>query len=520
MIAFAGMVFWIIVAVAAFHAAYASGKTSFLVTFYLFALLQLARADRWRKAFYSGLTVGLLIAVVRLQFFWRIFSGGAFGLWLVYAFWIGLFVALARLCLVRLGPRCGWLLIPFVWTGLEYFRSELYYLRFSWLNAGYAFVGAPWQAALRLTGIYGIGFVLVSLAAGATYLWQKSRTRSLGLLLLGVGGICTVGLLSSREPSSQSLSGVRVAGVQMVFPTEREVLLRLNDLVRSYPNTDLVVLSEYTFGEPVPGAVRDWCRKNRRYLVVGGKDPASGGNFYDTAFVVGPGGDIVFRQVKAVPIQFFKDGLPATEQKVWDSPWGKVGICVCYDLSYTRVTDRLVRLGAEALIVPTMDVADWGSAQHELQARIAPARAAEYGLPIFRIASSGISQLVDRAGRVIATAPCPGDGTALAGTLQLRGPGRRPPDRWLAPCAVGMTALLIVWFWIRRGRNQMARSVWSARSLLPLWGVVRHQSKAPASWAHSKRFARQIAGGTFAACEPFRRSRSREYAVLSTPPLQ
>lgn len=456
------MLFWIMVAVAAFHAAYASGTTSFLITFYLFALLQLARADRWRKAFYSGLTVGLLIAVVRLQFFWRIFSGGAFALWLVYAFWIGLFVALARLCLVRLGPRCGWLLIPFVWTGLEYFRSELYYLRFSWLNAGYAFVGAPWLAALRLTGVYGIGFVLISLTAGAAYLWGRSRIRSFSLLLLGIGGICTVGLLSSREPPAQSLSGVRVAGVQMEFPTEREVLLRLNDLVRAYPHTEMVVLSEYTFGEPVPEAVKEWCRKNRRYLVVGGKDPAPGGNFYDTAFVVGPGGDIVFRQVKAVPIQFFKDGLPATEQKVWNSPWGKVGICVCYDLSYTRVTDQLVRLGAEALIVPTMDVADWGSAQHELHARIAPARATEYSLPIFRIASSGISQLVDRAGRVIATAPCPGDGVSLAGSLDIRGEGRRPPDRWLAPAAVWMTVLLTILFSMRRSGNQPARSVWSA----------------------------------------------------------
>ena len=36
-----------------------------------------------------------------------------------------------------------------------------------------------------------------------------------------------------------------------------------------------------------------------------------------------------------------------------------------------------------------------------------------------------------------------------------------------------------------------ARSVWSARSLLPLSGT-RHRSKAPASWTHSKRFARQF----------------------------
>ncbi len=118
---------------------------------------------------------------------------------------------------------------------------------------------------------------------------------------------------------------------------------------------------------------------------------------------------------------------------MWNSPWGKIGICICYDLSYTRVTDRLVKLGAEAIIVPTMDMVDWGVAQHELHTRIAPVRAAEYGLPIFRLASSGISQSVDRAGQVTATAPCPGDGAILTTTLEMRGQGSRPLDRWLAP---------------------------------------------------------------------------------------
>jgi apolipoprotein N-acyltransferase len=447
--AFIAILFWVVVAAAAFHAAYASVSTSPLIVLYLFALLQLARTDRWRKAFYSGLAVGLLIAAVRLEFFWRLFSGGALALWVVYAFWIGLFVALARLCLGRFGPKWGWVLIPFVWTGLEYFRSELYYLRFAWLNVGYAFSGAPWQGALKLAGTYGVGFVLIGVASAAAFLWQKSRVQSLALMSLGAGGVCLAGFLNGQEPSTQQVATVRVAGVQMESPTQTEVLFRLNDVIRSYPDTELLVLSEYTLDGPVPVAVKAWCRKHGRYLIVGGKDPAPGASFYDTAFVVGPGGDIVFRQVKAVPIQFIKDGLSATEQRLWDSPWGKIGICVCYDLSYTRVTDRLVKLGAEAIIVPTMDVVDWGSAQHELHSRIAPARATECGLPIFRVASSGISQLVDRSGRVLATAPCPGDAATITGTLEMRGAGRRPLDRWLAPFATGVTAATIIWFLLR-----------------------------------------------------------------------
>ena len=436
----AGIIFWAVVAVAAFHAAYGSASRSWLIVFYLLALLRLAQADRWRAAFYAGLAVGLGIAVVRLEFFWRIFSAGAAALWLVFAIWIGLFVALARLCLVRLGPRWGWALIPFVWTGLEYFRSELYYLRFSWLNTGYAFIGGPWQATLRLAGVYGIGFLLMSVAAGTACLWRESRVRAFAVLSLGLGGIWLGGVFCGPGAAARSVAQIRVAGIQMEFPDENEVRLRLRDLIRSYPDAELVVLSEYSFDGPVPEAIKEWCRANKRYLVAGGKDPAPGGNFYNTAFVIGPGGDIVFRQVKAVPIQFFKDGLPAPEQALWDSPWGKIGLCVCYDLSYARVTDRLVALGAEAIVVPTMDVADWGRRQHELHARIAPARATEYGLPIFRLASSGISQSVDRAGHVSATAPCPGEGAALAATLELRGPGRRPLDRWLGPIAVGVTA--------------------------------------------------------------------------------
>jgi apolipoprotein N-acyltransferase len=446
---YAYILLWVAVAVGAFHAAYAFAGGSFLIVLYLFALLQLARADRWRKAFYPGLAVGLLIAAVRLAFFWRIFSGGALALWLVYALWIGLFVALARLCLRR--AKWGWLLIPFLWTGLEYFRSELYYLRFSWLNVGYAFAGAPWQTALKVAGVYGEGFLLVALAVVAAWRWQKSKLQAGGLLLLGIGAICLGALLAERQRSAQPAAGVRIAGVQMEFPNEREVLVRLKDLIRRHPEAQLLVLSEYTLDGPVPQALKDWCRQEKRYLVVGGKEPLPGGKYYNTSFVVGPDGGIVFSQAKAVPIQFFKDGLRAPEQKVWESPWGRIGICVCYDLSYTRVTDRLVRLGAQAIIVPTMDVMDWGSDQHVLHARIAPVRATEYGLPIFRLASSGISQWTDRAGRVVAAAPCPGDGAILAGTLDMRGAGTLPLDRWLAPFAVGVTALFVCWLLVGKG---------------------------------------------------------------------
>jgi apolipoprotein N-acyltransferase len=232
--------------------------------------------------------------------------------------------------------------------------------------------------------------------------------------------------------------------VQLEFPAESDIPPTLDKLLAAHTNADILVLSEYTLDGPVPDSLKNWCRINRRYLVVGGKDPAPNNNFYDSAFVVGTNGEVAFRQVKSVPIQFFKDGLPAPEQKVWDSPWGKIGFCVCYDLSYTRVVDRLVKQGAQLIIVPTMDVVDWGVRQHQLHALVAPVRAAEYGVPIFRLASSGISQAVDANGRVLATAPFAGEGKDLFATFDLRLWSSLPIDRFLAPFAVAVTAILVV----------------------------------------------------------------------------
>ena len=175
--------------------------------------------------------------------------------------------------------------------------------------------------------------------------------------------------------------------------------------MKKVPEAELLVLSEYTFHGPIPEMIKTWCREHKKHLVAGGEDALSLSNYFNTAFVIDPNGEIVFKQAKSVPIQFFKDGVPAREQKLWDSPWGKLGFAICYDASYRRVIDELVRQGAQGLVFPTMDVAEWGKTQHELHSRIIPMRAAEYQLPIFRVCSSGISQLVDRKGAVKASAP-------------------------------------------------------------------------------------------------------------------
>jgi len=454
---------WLALAVGCFHLAYVSTRfpaAGLLIFGYAWFLVRLAGQPTDRRAFYFGLATGYLCYAPQLFFFWRIFGPAAIVLWFVVAFWIGLFAVIVYGSIRRWGKARAMWLVPMIWTGLEYFRSELYYLKFSWLNIGYAlsnFRSNPFD----IFGMYGVGFLTFAIVAVLIngHLLKRVLIGWLVILLYMLIGLAFVLQLIAAARHAVPFRPLPIAGVQMEFPSPSVLPKALNKALAHSPAAQIFVMSEYTLDGPVPDSLKQWCREHARFLVVGGKTPVGTNDYYNTAFVVGTNGEIVFQQVKSVPIQFFKDGLPAPKQEVWNSPWGKIGICICYDLSYTRVTDRLVKQGAQLLIVPTMDVEDWGRHQHELHARVAPVRAAEYGIPIFRLASSGISQAVSWNGNVIAQTSFPGSLEILSAQLKLPMRGSIPLDRWLAPVCTGITAvvlaaLLFLTWWDWRTRRK------------------------------------------------------------------
>lgn len=426
---------WAALAVAAFHAGYAVPALWWGVLFVPALLWPLTAAPTWRLAFYPALLAGYLMYAPQLGFFYTIFGPAAAALWLVLALWLAVFVTLVRAVRGRWGRSAGLAALPVIWTGIEYFRSELYYLRFSWLTPGLAVPADDMSGFVHAVGVYGVGFFA---AAAGALVWGSRRGWMWALALAGMA----VGLATVPQAGPRAGATLRVAGLQVEGIVEEKLPDLLEELRRRHPETQLFVLPEYAIsGEPAETLIA-WCRERRQWLVVGGRRPAPGGGWFNTAFVISPEGKVVFEQAKSVPIQFFDDGRPAERQTLWHSPWGPLGLGICYDLSYTRVTDRLVAAGARALIVPTLDEAGWGLAQHELHGRVAPLRAAEYGVPIVRIASSGISQIVAGDGRVTASAPFSEDIVGIAGEIQLAGTGRRPLDRWLAPACAAGTLLL------------------------------------------------------------------------------
>lgn len=447
---------YVALAAACFQLAYSGAFpcVGLLIFGYAFALFKLTDQPTVRRAFYFGLAAGFLCGAPQLAFFWKIFNAAAIVLWIVFAFWIGLFTAVACGCRRRWGNKAVWL-IPVVWTGLEYFRSELYYLKFSWLNIGYAL-----PPALDSLGMYGAGFLafaVVTIPFGkSSTIWERIGRFAFVLIIsamfISVSRVLTAARSETPNPP------ISITGIQMEFPGESMLPKALDRALAKDTNAQILVLSEYTLDGGVPDSLKNWCQKHSRYVVVGGKDVITNDVYYNTAFVVGTNGQVIFKQAKCVPIQFFHDGLPAPRQQLWDSPWGKIGLCICYDLSCTRVTDELVRQGAQLLIVPTMDVEEWGRHEHALHARVAPVRAAEYGIPIFRLASSGVSQAVRGNGEVIAHTSFGTTAEVLTARIKLPMNGKLPPDRILAPACTIATALLTLALLFRNWKEHRNKS--------------------------------------------------------------
>ena len=74
---------------------------------YAICLTQLTHQKTVRRAFYFGLATGYLCIAPQLICFWEIFNAAAIVLWLVLAFWIGLFAAIVCACNRRWGRAKG-----------------------------------------------------------------------------------------------------------------------------------------------------------------------------------------------------------------------------------------------------------------------------------------------------------------------------------------------------------------------------------------------------------------------------
>lgn len=123
------------------------------------------------------------------------------------------------------------------------------------------------------------------------------------------------------------------------------------------------------FAEKVDGAsaqaFADTCRETKTYAIVGFIEEDDG-KFYNAAMLVGPDGVVgSYRKVHLPYIGIDRFLTPGDRPfEIFELPFGKVGVNICYDISFPEPARALKLMGAELIVLITnWPTAAWRSPQ-------------------------------------------------------------------------------------------------------------------------------------------------------------
>jgi len=151
--------------------------------------------------------------------------------------------------------------------------------------------------------------------------------------------------------------------------------------------------------DPTLAALRAEAERLGVWLLIGSlalKTDDPDGRFANRSFLVGADGGIRARydkihmfDVEVSPEETYRESegfRPGTSAVLADTPWGKLGLTVCYDVRFPQLYRRLAQAGAEILTVPAAFSHVTGAAHWQSLLR---ARAIETGCFVLAPAQTG-----------------------------------------------------------------------------------------------------------------------------------
>ena len=129
------------------------------------------------------------------------------------------------------------------------------------------------------------------------------------------------------------------------------------------------------FAEAIEGpsseAIAKACRETAAYAITGFIEK-DGADFYNAAMLVGPDGVIGnYRKVHLPFLGVDRFLTPGDKPfRVFELPFGRIGINICYDASFPEAARALKLLGAELIVLPTnWPTGAWRTAEFIINAR-------------------------------------------------------------------------------------------------------------------------------------------------------
>ena len=431
-------------------------------------LVSIKSASNWKSAFWLGYLTGLIFFfgliywIILLYPFANIFvtTLGCVALVGYISVYVGVFAVL----LYRLPCQSGTLFVLVAalgWTALEWVRGWLM-TGFPWGSLGYTqWNNLPAIQVASITGVYGVSFVIVLLNAAIALLvrgypnWQREvRTMILPITVViasfGYGFFC----LSNSKADTTALKVALVPGnVRQIekwrdkqFPEIFDRYIRLTQKANE-STPDFIVWPETAIRSTIflreagnRRKFRQMLREGDIYLLTGVPNVTSDKKVYNSVFLYSPSGEKLgsYSKIHLVPfgeyvplsryLPNFIQFLPYEPGKSIDLipfPWKNrqidIGISVCFESVFPDLFRKAVKQGADVMGILSNDAWFESTAAPEQHLAVAPFRAIENRVPVFRCANGGISCIIDAYGRVITTRIRPDDTESfLIGDVPLR----------------------------------------------------------------------------------------------------
>ena len=419
-------------------------------------LVGLSKVDNWKSAFIVGYIsgflffAGLLFAIVLLYPYANIFVTilGYILLVAYTAVYFGVFSVIVHHLRWKSGILYP-LAVSTIWVSLEWVRGWLL-TGFPWGYLGYSQWNNPSGIQIAsTTGVYGVSFLIIFLNAGIASIivhrkeWRKELT-TVGIPIL-ITVVCIgygVLLINRNEstPKTEVKVGLIPGNIEQIdkwnsqkFPEIFRKYIRLT-LKAAQEKPDLIVWPETTVrGQILTGA---WTNYHNMLIqmmnshgdipmLIGATDPNSLGDIYNRVISLSSDGEILGKYAKMhlvpfgeyVPlsdflpnfVQFlpFEPGksveiLPITKsgegKDIKDSV--KIGTSICFESAFPNHFRKFVKKGANVMGILTNDAWFVGTAFPELHLAMAPFRAVENRIDVFRCANGGYTCTIDKLGRI------------------------------------------------------------------------------------------------------------------------